>query len=55
MLKAGSEAVRVPVLAEMTMLESVPSARACGYPESEPVDALKMVQPGWFWILNLTL
>jgi hypothetical protein len=52
MLKAGSDAVRVAVRAEMTMFETVPSARACGYPESEPVDALKMDQPGWFLILN---
>lgn len=54
MLNAGSEAVRRAVLAEMTIFESVPSAFACGSPESAPVEALKLAQLGWFLILNVT-
>jgi hypothetical protein len=44
--KAGSEALLVPSLTEITMLEVVPTLAACGVPESCPVLVLKLAQAG---------
>ena len=53
--KLGSEALLVPSLTEITMLEEVPTLAACGVPESWPVLALKLAQLGGFEIEKVSV
>ena len=46
MENAGSEAVAVPFVTEMTMFEYVPTAPSCGVPDNMPVEVLKLAHAG---------
>ena len=55
MLNAGSDAVALPSLTLITMLEKVPTSLMAGLPVSCPVDALKVAHDGGWLIENVRL
>ena len=53
MVKVGSEALEVPLLAVILMLAYAPTSAAAGVPDSSPVAVLKFAQEGSFCIENV--
>jgi hypothetical protein len=55
MENAASDAFVVPLVTLMMMFEAVPTLAATGVPESSPVVALKLAQPGLLAIEKLAV